>query len=305
MNSKLNFLDEKLKNVKISEINNFINYEEIIEKHTKIKNITDEDDTMACKTIIDGINKNLISENLSFKIVSLIISHLSDFRSSFVDRGCFLATAFYKVDHFDARKKESFKDFESLLINIKKEKIDIIDKNEIKNNYNICKDYKNLNIFDSKYNPKYIQNIIKILKSSEDYIKIENAYFFFEEIINKTSKRTLDIYSDEIYNILIKICDSKYLESHFKCLSYFLSKNFDYFERSINLFKESKLETLKVYLIFAFDNLCDNVDLEQKIHIHLRFAEVLMESDTLTDIVKNYSITFIEKGMKILSSVNN
>lgn len=294
-------------------------YESLIEKFSRTSEISDDEDEKFCKNmIIDILNEN-INHDLDFKIISCIAAHFTDSRDSFIDRGAFLATAFFKKDEFSAKTKESYKTYEKYLSSICNNKkasepygilknFKKIENNNINNysNYNFVEHDQIISFYDEENNPLFLQNIIKILQEANNKKRIKAAYFHFNSILDRTDNRTLKIYSDRIFKQLCDLSDNRFYDEQFKSLAYFLSKNFKYFYKALEIFKNTDLDTMRMYLLYAFDLLEEYVDFNLKIELHLKFVEMFMEKDFQTDdIVRNSIIQFVEKGMRLIEKQNN
>lgn len=288
-------------------------YNALIENCTKM---SEKDDENICKHLIVGLNRDEIDHDLDLKIVACIASHFADRREAFVERGAFLATAFFKKDKFEAQKKKSYKNFEDLLSSIciskkqTKEGGPLRDFKKIHNSLNRYFDYDDLSdggivIYDEYSNPVFLQKAIKILQTSEHINQIKAVHYHFKSILSRTDSRTLKIYSNILFDQLMDLSNNKVYEEQFKSLAYFLSTDFSYYIRAIKVFKDTKLDTLRVYLLYAFDLMEELVDFSVKVKIHLLFAEMLLDLDFQDNqLIKNSIITFVEKGMRLVKNVN-
>jgi len=289
---------------------------DLIENCSKTSKMSENDDENICKLLIAGLNKDEIDHDLDLKIIACIASHFADQREGFVERGAFLATAFFKKDEFEAQKKKSYKNFEDMLSSIcigqkqTKDEGPLKDFKKVYNNQNRYFDYDCLSggdavIYDEYSNPVFLQKAIKILQTSEHTHQIKAVHYHFKNILGRADSRTLKIYSNILFEQLLDLSNNKVYEEQFKSLAYFLSTDFSYYVRAIKLFKDTKLDTLRVYLLYAFDLMEELVEFSVKVKIHLLFAEMLLDLDLQDNqLIKNSIVAFVEKGMRLVKNVN-
>lgn len=302
---KINEIKVEIGNIKAIHLRTF--YTEILEKSANLNLIEDKEDEKLCLNLIKGIKNKEIEEELHIKVVGFIVAHLSSTNQVFVDRGCFLATAFFNKDDFDAKIKASYNVFEPYLLDIIKKEKNIVEKSKyriIENKVVIQKEYDTPEtlIYDPYHNPLYIQHAIRILKENKDNEKVKSVHYHFQNILKRTTKSTMKMYENEIFELLCDLTNEKFYEMQFRNLGFFISENIDFFEKALKIFKETNLETKLVYLLFTFNFLVDLVDFEKKIKIHMKFAQVIMDENiNFEGIVKEHVILFVESGMKLLA----
>lgn len=289
-------------------------FETLIERNLKTDQIEENDDEWCCKLLLIGIKHQIITKNLDFKVIAFITAHFGDRRESFIDRACFLATIFFKKDDFQAQKRKSFIKFEKLLTmqNIISERqtktlnsgyIEVSNPNV--NTLYYQYDTPDKIIFDKVNNPIFLQKALIILQTSELDAQIKAVHYHFRSILDRTSKRTYEIYSDKVYEQLLDLSNNKVYDFQFKSLAYFLFRDLRYYEKALYKFKTTRLDTLRMYLLYSFDMLEDISDVPQKITVHLKFAEIILESEIDCDeIVKNQIFNFVEKGMRLAEKLS-
>lgn len=271
-----------------------------------LSNMTDSENRELCRKVIKFCNENTLSPSSILKMVSFIELHFLDNRMSFNDRGAFLSTAVFKKDDFNIQEKTTYFEFEDLLPTPKKKNDDINLK------YGCYK--RVYNEYQSEGNENFcIQNIIKILNTTEtttsNYSKVttmiqNRIHENFENIMSKVPNRIFDAFYEKLFHILIEIRTGEIPK--FKSLSYLIKEglkrgNFNILEMALDKFKETKSDVLRTFLVYSFDILDDILTEENRVKIHLRFAETVLKNEILNKIdgiSKKAVMEFLEKGMK-------
>lgn len=284
---------------------------ELAARHTETLVLDEEEDVQACKTIMVALKHLNVDAQLMLKIISMIIAHFTDPRESFVDRACFLATSLYKKDEFGAQARKTFRHFEALLPMMPKQECSTSRPRRFKevSNPDACHsplNYDSLSgcFYDESENPVFLQRALKILKSSEDLRQLKAVHFHFKRILDRASQRTFRLYSDEVFDQLLDLSNSRIYDEQFKSLAYMISKDISFFDKALAKFKSTSLDTMRTYLLYAFDMVHDLVGFDQKVSIHLKFAETIMSSEMkLDEITRSQVMLFVRKGMVLLQSL--
>jgi hypothetical protein len=283
--------------------------EELVARHTKTSELHDEEDEQACKTVMVALRHFDVDTQLMLKLISMIISHFADPRESFVDRACFLATSLYKKDEFGAQTRKTFGRFEALLPRMSpQEKKHLRGFKEISNQNVSCNpsnyDSPSGCFYDDPGNPIFLQRALKILKSSNNTDQLRAVHLHFKSILDRTTQRTFRLYSEEVFNQLLDLSNSKVYDEQFKSLAYMISKDISLFDRALDRFKNTSLDTMRTYLLYAFDMVHDLVGLDLRVSIHLKFAEMVVSSEMeLDEVTRNQVMFFVGRGMEMLQNV--
>lgn len=285
--------------------------EALVTRHIETQELSDMEDEMACRTIMVALRHFEVDTQLMLKLISMTISHFADPRESFVDRACFLATSLYKKDEFGARARRTFEKFKALLPRC------VQQDNTVGGDPRGWKEVLNPEasslssydcpagcFYDDMRNPVFLQSALKILKSNSSIDQLRAVHFHFKNILDRTTPRTFGIYLDEVFTQLLDLSNSRIYDEQFRSLAHVISRDLSLFDRALKEFRTTSLDTMRTYLLYAFDMVHDLIGLEQKVSIHLKFAETMVNADVKMDEVsRTQAILFARRGMALLQDI--
>lgn len=280
-----------------------ISIEELAEKYLCASQVDEETDKWLCKRFLTALKQNQVDPQTVLKLVSFVSSRFADSRESFNDRASFIATALFKKDQFNASERFTFPEFHSYLNLPKKETpqrnrfVQVINtKSQLTHN-----DYKTASVFHATYNPTYLSRALKLLKEGTDKKAIQAVHGDFKEILHRTTSRVFNALSQMLFEQLTSLAHSEFYDIQFQSLALLMKRDERYYKKAINVFKNSKSDVLRTFLVYSFDFLHELVDFKRRVEMHLEFAETLLIEELEIDAVGRATIvSFVEKGMKLL-----
>lgn len=298
---------------------NFISYEEetileslrtVNDPQKIIENLIDNskfinqiEDKELCKTILTFIKHCNLNDSIILKIIGFITERFAHQNCDFRDRACFIATALFKKDEFNANTRASFNEFEKFIDpSIFKSKNKLYSKyenyTEIKNTQFLKPKYENMDL----YTPIYLEKALKIIKEGIDMNLILQVYNSFESILQRSTRRCIEIHSNEFFNQFLELTNLDLYDLQSKNLAILLKLNINLIEKLIERLKSANSDILKAFIVSTVDNLYDLLDYKNQVTLQLKMSELILNSSFKFDsITKSMLIAFVEKGMKNLN----
>ncbi|KAM0679679.1 hypothetical protein GINT2_002087 [Glugoides intestinalis] len=277
----------------------------LAEKYLCSSQIDDETDTWLCKCFLTALKHDQVDCQTILKLVAFVTSRFADSRESFNDRACFIATALFKKDQFNARERLTFPEFHTYLSLPERKKPQIsrfleVENTQIQLNHD---DYKKAGVFDSIYNPMYLPRALKLLKEGVDKKAVYAVHADFKGILHRTTPRVFKAFSNILFEQLTSLTNSEFYDVQFQSLALLMERDTSYYNKAIIKFKNSKSDVLRTFLVYSFNFLHEIVDFKRQVEIHVEFAEILLLEEIEIDAVGRSTIlSFVEKGMKLLEA---
>lgn len=269
-----------------------------IEMHSRPADLSEWQDKQFAITICKIVKEKVLETKPARMLIDAIAARFADQRESFRDRAAILSTALFKRDEFNIKKLRSFKEFEELL-DIKAYKTECKEKEDeyvgglyVENDLMGC---------DAPHSPIFIQNATAILKQHENINEMKMVHLEFENIIRRTSPRTLQRCSDGIFTELMNLNTPKLYDLQFKSLAILIKSVPHYFTKILDELFRTKLETKQFYIIYTLCYLHNIIDDELLLfEMHMEFCTKLMKySGQFSEVVRKQCVEFILAGKRL------
>lgn len=298
-------LTENLNNLKI-DIKNDENKDELntlIDKYIDINVLNDDEDTLITKKLCKLLYScDSVDCKVMLKLVTAISSHLTDHRIYFNERGKVLATVLFKKDDFNIKKLSVYEEFKEYIPqDIKNNDNELIELH--KNDTDIFGAYveNDINILKPTHKILFIQQAIKVLRSSSNRDEIISVHTRFPQILERTDEFTFKHHSSQLFKELtrINVMDT-IVDYQFKSLALLIKKDIKFYEKALDIFFGNSTDTLKYYILHTFCNL--DLDTDNLIKMHILFTERFLQyTGTFELIIQKQIEVYANKGIKLLS----
>lgn len=274
----------------------------LIERYVNAHSLNEAEDAELTKHILVVLKHLEIDEKDTLKLVAALAAHLAESRPAFNDRACLVATALFKRDEFDMAEKECYAEFAAFLpANITgAKKIDPRPNGTTFAGYEVIKNDATGQI--GQYRPLFIQQAIKILRSKRNTEEMKAVHARMDGILRRTSHRSLRNHATGLFEVLLDLNTPELYNCQFLSLALLIAKTTEFYDRALKIFFESDVETLRFYILHTFIRVHEMVAAEERVAMHIKFAEALMAHDGQFDpIVQEQIDYYVNMGIRLLS----
>lgn len=277
--------------------------EQLVGRYSSPTSLDDAEDTEITKKMCILLNHSRLDDQQKIRLISGMVAHLADHRPGFVDRACVVATVLFRKDEFDIRNRSCYETFVKFLPinladnkNFNNKEISIFDQNELIQN--------DISRITTRRRPLFIQEAVKVLRKKAKTGEMLAVHLRMGEILGRTSDRSFLNHSGDLFELLLDLNVPDLYDHQFKSLALLIARDPTFYDKALGIFFESGLETKRFYIIYTFCHANGLVSDEQKIRMHVKFAERFVEHDGRFDpIVQRQVEVYVGMGLLLLSTV--